>query len=108
VWAVLGAVLALALVSFPPLAVLPIGIGVWIVVSGGTLQRSWAGALAGVGAVFLFVAYVQRHGPGTVCWQTATASGCDDYLNPWPWLVVGVVLVVVSFVAQARASHATS
>ncbi len=32
-----------------------------------------------------FVAWVQRAGPGTTCWQTATASGCDQHLNLWVW-----------------------
>jgi hypothetical protein len=54
----------------------------------------------------LYVAYVQRRGPGTVCWHTATASGCDQYLNPWPWLVAGAAFVIVSFIAHARRMHA--
>jgi hypothetical protein len=102
VWAVLGAAAAFGLVSFPPLAPVPILIGVWLSATRPALRRSWFGALTGAGGLALYVAYVQRHGPGTACWQTATASGCDQYLNPWPWLVVGAALVVAGFVAQAR------
>ena len=61
-------------------------------------------ACTGPGAGFqpLFVAYVQREGPGTTCWHTATASGCDQHLNPIPWLVVGLALVIGAVLAQQR------
>ena len=58
------------------------------------LRRGALGLLAGAGAIFLWVAWVQRRGPGTVYWHTATASGSDQYLDPRPWLAAGVVLVV--------------
>ena len=58
-------------------------------------DRSALGILVGVGLLSLYVAYVQRKGPGTVYWHTSTASGADQYLDPRPWLVVGIVLVSV-------------
>jgi hypothetical protein len=71
---------------------------VWAV-AGGWRGRPYTataplGALTGAGVPFLLVAYLQRQGPGTVCWHTATASGCDDYLDPRPWLAIGLVLVL--------------
>lgn len=104
-WAVFGAGTALGTVSFPTLALLLIIIGVSIAAFRPAFQRSWIGALTGAGALYLYVAYVQRHGPGTVCWHTATASGCDQYTNPWPWLVVGAALIVIGLVVQARRIH---
>ena len=105
-WAVFGAATAFGTVSFPTLALLLIIIGGSMAVFRPALRRSWFGAMTGAGAVALYVAYVQRHGPGTVCWRTATASGCDRSLNPRPWLVVGAALVVAGFVAQARRMRA--
>jgi hypothetical protein len=67
-----------------------------------TAARSAPGLFAGAGLLSLFVAYVQRDGPGTTCWHTATASGCDQHLNPIPWLVVGIVLVLGAVIAQTR------
>ena len=58
-------------------------------------DRSALGILAGIGLLSLYVAYVQRKGPGTVYWHTSTASGADQYLDPRPWLVAGIVLVAV-------------
>ena len=62
-------------------------------------DRSALGILAGVGLLALSVAYVQRKGPGTVSWHTATASGSNEYLDPRPWLAAGIVLVAVGVVA---------
>lgn len=62
-------------------------------------DRSALGILAGAGLLALYVAYVQRKGPGTVYWHTRTASGADQYLDPRPWLVIGIVLVTVGVAA---------
>jgi hypothetical protein len=102
VWVFFGAAAAFGLLVFGFLAVLPILLGVWLGTTRSTLRQSWFGAMTGTGATSLYVAYVQRHGPGTVCWHTATAAGCDQYLNPWPWLVGGAALVVLGLVWQAR------
>jgi len=64
--------------------------------------RATLGALVGVGFLSLYVAYVQRRGPGTVSWHTATASGTDQYLDPRPWLAVGILLVVGGLIAYLR------
>jgi uncharacterized membrane protein YidH (DUF202 family) len=62
-------------------------------------DRSALGILVGVGLLSLYVAYVQRKGPGTAYWHTPTASGADQYLDPRPWLCAGIVLVVVGVAA---------
>ena len=62
------------------------------------------GLLTAAGVLLLFVAWLQRAGPGTTCWQTATASGCDQHLNPLPWLVVGLAALVGGIVGHARRS----
>ncbi|MEP6973207.1 MAG: hypothetical protein ABI869_03570 [Actinomycetota bacterium] len=102
VWALAGAALVFATLSFSILILLPVLIGVVVVASRPSLVRSAFGLVSGAGLLALYVAFLQRRGPGTVCWQTATASGCDEYLNPWPWLVIGLVLVAVGIVAQVR------
>ena len=83
-------------------AVFVVAVVAWV--TGRTALRSsgW-GVLAGVGAISLLVAFVQRRGPGTFCYHTATKSGCGQYLDPWPWLVAGVLFVVLSAALQVRA-----
>ena len=101
-WAAVGAAGALGLISLGPIALgaaLIAGVAMSRSRSG---SRSAVGLFAGAGLLSLFVAYVQRDGPGTTCWHTATAAGCDQHLNPIPWLVVGILLVVGAVIAQAR------
>lgn len=95
-WAIPGALGTLGLVSF---ALGPIALGAALIAGAALATRQAArgsgfGLLAGAGLVFLFIAYVQREGPGTTCWHTATASGCDGHLNPIPWLVIGLLLLL--------------
>ena len=57
----------------------------------------------------LYVAYLNRAGPGTICTTVAGGQECHDEWSPWPWLAVGVILFVVGVAAfidrQRRASH---
>lgn len=101
-WAVVGATAALGLVSLGPLALIPALIVATVLTRNASARGSAAGALAAAGFLSLYVAYVQRQGPGTTCWHTATATGCDQHLNPLPWLVVGLALVIGGVLAQRR------
>lgn len=67
-----------------------------------TARPAVAGLLSGAGLVPLYVAFLNRGGPGRDCWRTATASGCWELMNPWPWLAVGLVLVAGGLVAARR------
>ena len=108
VFAVIGAGFILGFLTLSVLFVAPIVVAVVVAVVRPNVLKSAFGLMAGAGSVLIYVAYVQRRGPGTVCWQTATASGGEDYLSPWPWLVVGVALVVAGILAHlSRMRRAT-
>ena len=100
VFALIGAGFILGFLTLSVLFVVPIVVAVVLMAVRPNVLKSTFGLMAGAGLVLIYVAYVQRRGPGTVCWQTATASGCDEYLNPWPWLVVGITLVVAGILAH--------
>jgi hypothetical protein len=95
-WVVVGACGALGFVSFAlwvflvPAAV----IGALLLAKLRTPYGSVAGLLAGAGLALLFVAYLQREGPGTTCWRTATGGGCAQHLDPRPWLVAGIAFLL--------------
>jgi hypothetical protein len=38
----------------------------------------------------LYVAYLNRSGPGTICTSITGGQSCTDESSPWPWLAVGV------------------
>jgi len=94
-WVAVGAGAALAVTALGIFAV-PLALpGAVLLIVFHHADRSAFGVFAGVGLLFLYVAYVQRYGPGTVYWHTARASGSEQYLDPRPWLAAGIMLVAV-------------
>jgi hypothetical protein len=102
-WALIGAVTALlSISSLGPILVAPVLLVAYLMASRPGILRSGFGFLSGAGVLLLYVAWVQRDGPGTTCWHTQTASGCEQHLNPLPWLLAGIVLFVGGIAAHAR------
>ena len=101
-WVVVGVGAALAAVSLGPILSLPVAVIAIAMASRPSIRSSAFGLLPGVGIVLLYVAYAQRHGPGTTCWHTATASGCDQHLNPIPWLVIGLACLIGGIAGHAK------
>lgn len=104
-WAVVGVGVALG-VSVLGIFAIPMALllAVFLLVRHHA-DRSAFGLLAGMGLISLYVAYVQRKGPGTVSWHTATESGTDTYMDPRPWLVAGLLLVVIGIAAFLWQGH---
>ncbi len=100
-WAIVGCGAAVSPFVLGPLAVVPIAAAVGLLSVRSAVRRGWAGFPAGVGVFLLFVAFTNRQGPGLRCWQTATAAGCDEHLNPIPWLVFGALLVGIGLLLHA-------
>ena len=93
-WAVVGAAAALGIVSLGPFGLGPALIGSAALSISRNARRSIPGLLAGAGlrsshSLLTFNA----EGHGTSCWHTATAGGCDQHLNPVPWLVIALLLL---------------
>lgn len=101
-WAIVGVSGALGLLGLGPIALGPAMIASVAMSTSRTARRSAPGLLAGPGLVSLLVAYGQRQGPGTTCWHTATASACDQHLNPVPWLMIGLLLLTGAILLQKR------
>ncbi len=101
-WAVLGCAVALGLVSLGLIVIAPAALVGVLMASRLPARRSAFGLLSGAGLLLLYIAWLQRDGPGTTCWQRATASGCDQHLNPLPWLIAGLALFIGGIVAHIR------
>lgn len=89
---VLGA-LTIGMVVAPMVAVLA---GALPVTAGPS--RSMSGAVSGVSLMLFFVAWTNREGPGEVCTVKPHLTECAERWNPWPWFVVGLVLLSVGIV----------
>lgn len=109
-WTLVG-----ALAGFVVLALLSVGVFVAPLVvllgAGGLvsarLRRGIApGLLLGLSTAPLWLVWLNRAGPGTVCATTATSQTCSDQLSPWPLLALGLVLAAAGLVLVARAVRA--
>src|SRR5213080_4931408 len=93
-WALGGCAAALGFVSLGVLVLPAVAVAAGLMASRPAIRRSAFGFLSGIGVLLLYVAWAQRAGPGTTCWRTGSASGCDQHLNPLPWLLAGIALFV--------------
>lgn len=76
-----------------------------------SLSRGLPGLFGGLGLPLLYVAYLNRGGPGMVCTPTRSPYGvgqsCTQESNPWLWLMPGLLLIIVGvvvFMVTARSS----
>jgi MYXO-CTERM domain-containing protein len=60
------------------------------------------GLLSGAALPALYVAWLNRDGPGEVCTRSATEVSCTDEWSPWPFLAAGLLLVVAGILVLAR------
>jgi hypothetical protein len=107
-WAVVGAGAAASLLGaltigvflLPVTAVLA-GLLAW----RGNRQAAGPGILAGLGLIPLYIAYLNRGGPGMVCTGTAAAGSCTQEWSPWPWLAAGLALAGAGAIGSVVASR---
>ncbi|MET7480201.1 hypothetical protein ABZT17_38445 [Streptomyces sp. NPDC005648] len=106
-WFTVGALASLGVLTVLTVGVflLPVALAAAVLVA--TRHSSSAGLpglLSGLGVPLLYVAFLNRGGPGDVCTTTANSQSCVDEYNPWWWLAAGTVLllagVVISVVRQ--------
>jgi hypothetical protein len=68
-------------------------------------NRSALGVVGGLALAPLYIAWLNRGGPGQVCTVSATGTTCLDAWSPWPFVAVGVALVAVCVVLVRRVEH---
>ena len=69
-------------------------------------RASWVGLpglITGVGVPVLVVAYLNRSGPGNICYSNPDGSGgCTQEWTPWPFMLVGLALLVAGIIVFTR------
>jgi hypothetical protein len=56
-----------------------------------------AGVCSGLGLIPLYISFINRSGPGDICTHRANGSRCVSEVSPWPWLLIGALLVLIGF-----------
>jgi hypothetical protein len=104
-WCAAGAAACFGVLSLPSVGpFVLLGAVVLVVWLWSVFGRGWAtgGLLTGGALPLLYVAWLNRDGPGEVCTSTAAGHTCGQESSPWPLLVAAIVLVVAGVVAYSR------
>ena len=89
-WPIIGAALAFGVLSLMTVGIfiLPFSlIGLFALLKWGGNRKSSAGLISGIGIPLIYVAFLNRGGPGNIC--TSYSHGgqqCTEEWSPWPWL----------------------
>jgi hypothetical protein len=100
-WAVIGAAYCLSILGALSIGVFVLPVA--LIATGFIATRRGGatgllGIVAGLGLPLLYVALLNRRGPGTVCTAVHGGQSCSDEWSPWPFLVAGLVPLVASTV----------
>jgi hypothetical protein len=102
VWLIIGAGFALSLLGAASIGlfVLPLPVLATILLARRRHAASGLpGLVSGLGIPLLYVAYLNRAGPGAICTTITGGQDCTDEWSPWPWLAAGAILIVLGSAA---------
>jgi hypothetical protein len=104
-WCLVGAAWGLSILSLLTIGpfvllftLMLVGVMLWRVDFGWGM----AGIISGASLPVLYVAWINRGGPGEVCSHFDGGESCTDEWSPWPFLVLAVILLVVGVVVFVR------
>jgi hypothetical protein len=107
-WALTGATYGFAVGSLPSIGLFLLAPAALLTIALARTprtSRAWPAAIAGLAVPLLYIAYLNRSGPGTVCTTTATSQSCMEEYAPAFFLVAAGVVLVVSVLLFARAQR---
>ncbi|GAA3646394.1 hypothetical protein GCM10022237_02310 [Nocardioides ginsengisoli] len=99
-WAAVGACAGLGMVSLLTIGIFLLAAAILLAYVGlrlGALRDAvLLAAVAGAGLPLLYVAWLNREGPGTVCHTSGSTTSCTELWAPWPWAVAGAGIVLAA------------
>jgi len=97
-WMAVGGLYMLSLVSMLTVGIFVLPIAVVATVLLAHRRQAGRGALglvAGLALPLLYVALLNRNGPGMVCSAIEGGTACTEQMSPWPWVVAGLVFMTL-------------
>lgn len=104
-WLVVGAGWGLGLLGLATIGVfvLPVALAATVILATRPgAAAGLPGLVSGLGLPLLYVAYLNRGGPGTICGSTPTSQTCAETSSPWPWLGVAALLIASGLLIHVR------
>jgi len=95
-WAIVGAGVSLSLLGAMTIGIFvaPIVLLAAIaLVAYSPARGAFPGVVCGLGVPPLYVAWLNRDGPGTICTVSGGGESCVDEWSPWPWVAVTVFFI---------------
>ena len=94
-WLVTGALLGLGAVSILTIGVFVLPIGIALGMAGAVVpalhNRAALVMIAGLALAVLYIAWLNKDGPGEVC--NSAGTSCTDQWSPWPLVLVAILLL---------------
>ena len=110
-WLAVGALYAVAILGMLTIGVfvLPVAvIATVLLVRNPKSLVGLPGVLVGGSFPLLYIAFLNRDGPGDVCSRNAHGGSCTQEWSPWPFLLVAAALIAVSVLLAQRPHRTTS
>ena len=111
-WGVVGALAAFGIVGLATIGLFALALAsvlVAVAFAVPALRRpSVPGVLVGLSTAPLYIAWLNRGGPGTVCTTASDSTSCADQWSPWPFVAVGVLLAGAGAALLVRAWRGAS
>src|SRR5690242_15451273 len=95
-WTLAGAALLLAVLGAMTIGLFILPFALLAIVALArrpAARRSWPAVFLGAGLPLLYVAFLNREGPGEVCHRFTDGESCTQEFTPWPWLVAGALVI---------------
>lgn len=98
-WGFVGTLIGLGVVGILSIGIFVLAVALILTLVGVIVPRTRSVAVValvpGLGVLPTWVGLANLGGPGERCTGTASSLSCGELLNPWPFLVPGVLLLAL-------------
>jgi hypothetical protein len=104
-WFLTGAVIGFSVAGMLSIGIFLLPVALAAVVTGvlrdSLRNRAAISVIGGLATAPLYLAWLNRNGPGWICESTQHSTKCSEQLSPWPFLAVALALIIASGLVTA-------